>query len=618
MPILINSLVGRSFPLFVNTTTQDKVSEESVLSFEIVEDAYNFDLVTSISTMWTVTNVGGTDDINEYKIIYIKKSSIGENQKVYVKAIKREIFDLKAKRIHESYTGSFTGEEYFKLIFKGSGYNFKLLSKVYASRFENLGEGDSRLELFKKGLKRYNLEYYYDEKTRTFYLQTSVGKEAKYRIDTKINANNVQLEEDASERFTYIKGFGDFEDEKESYMEGVLQLTYVHPVAKVIGEIHAPPVIDGRIKHEDKLKEKKEKVINDSVKISVSTDFIHLESYKEAKPLPGDITVLKDSVNNINDEVRIVEITTKRDVNNNIINQDVILGDFTLTERNKKMTRKAAKYVANLDVSSTETPGKKERLRNNDINRSIKAINYLVELNKPKPELIGKTIKTKNGTIMIDFTSVSSIRNVKSIYVIGDSVAKGSGAKENFGQMLAKKIGAKVINGAVGAATMSMNRARSIYEQALKITNTDLIIIQGTDDDWLCNGGIPLGEDKNDLKTYYGAFYQAVMAIKKNNSNGKILSMTPTRQCPVDGTRIRRRDTDKNKLGLVLEDYVNTHISACTELNIPVYDAYHTDLIDPYNPAYRAKNMPDGLHPNELAHEVIMYELIKNYHYFYD
>ena len=94
--------------------------------------------------------------------------------------------------------------------------------------------------------------------------------------------------------------------------------------------------------------------------------------------------------------------------------------------------------------------------------------------------------------------------------------------------------------------------------------------------------------------------------------------MTPTRQCPVDGTRIRRRYTDKNKLGLVLEDYVNTHISTCTELNIPVYDAYHTDLIDPYNPAYRAKNMEDGLHPNELGHEVIMYELIKNYYNFYD
>ena len=617
MPIIINSLAGRSFPLFVNTTTQEKVSEESVLSFEIVEDNYNYDLVTSISTFWTVTNVDGPNDINVYKIIYIKKSSIGEKQKIYVKAIKREIFDLKAKRIHESYTRSFTGEEYFKLVFKGSGYNFKLLSKVYASRFENLGEGDSRLELLKNGLKRYNLEYQYDERIKTFYLQSSVKKDAKYRIDTKINANNVQLEEDASDRFTYIKGYGDF-DENSTYMEGKLQITYVHPVAKVIDEIHAPPVIDGRIKHEDKLKERMEKIINDSIKISVSTDFIHLESYKEAKPMPGDITVLKDSVNNINDEVRIVEITTKRDVKNKVIKQDVILGDFSLKERRKKMSRKAAKYVSNLEISSTETPGKKERLRINDMNRSIKAINHLYQESIPKPDTKGTTIKTKNGTITVDFTPISSIRNVKSIYVIGDSVGKGSGAKENFGQMLGKKVNAKVTNGAISGATMTINKANSIHEQALKIKNTDLVIVQGTDDDWLLNGGITIGEDKTDLNSYYGAFYQAITAIKNNNPDCKIICMTPTRQCQVDGTKIRRRDTDRNKLNFNLKEYVNRQVEACTELNIPVFDAYRFSQIDPYNPAYRSKNMPDGLHPNELAHEVIMYELIKNYYNFYD
>ena len=137
-------------------------------------------------------------------------------------------------------------------------------------------------------------------------------------------------------------------------------------------------------------------------------------------------------------------------------------------------------------------------------------------------------------------------------------------------------------------------------------------------DDWLFQGGIAIGEDEKDIKTYYGAFYQAVTAIKNNNPNCKIVSMTPTRQCPVANNKIRRRDTDKNKLNLVLKDYVNAQVEACTELDIPVFDAYRFNLIDPYNPAYRAKNMPDGLHPNELAHEVIMYELIKNYHYFYD
>ena len=55
---------------------------------------------------------------------------------------------------------------------------------------------------------------------------------------------------------------------------------------------------------------------------------------------------------------------------------------------------------------------------------------------------------------------------------------------------------------------------------------------------------------------------------------------------------------------------------ACTELDVPIFDAYHTDIINPYNPGFR-KNMIDGLHPNELIHEVISYELLKNYYYFY-
>ncbi|WP_432717816.1 SGNH/GDSL hydrolase family protein [Staphylococcus equorum] len=617
MPIFLTSLEGHSYPLAVETKLQEKLSEDGELSFEIIENKYTYDVIASISTMWTVSNVGGQNDMNEYRIMILDKSSVGEKQKVSVRARKREIDDLSRTRVYETYTGSFTVKDYFNLVFKGTGYKYKLTHHVNAASFENLGEGDSNLELFKQGLKRFGLEYIYDEATKTFTLTPSIGREAKYRIDTRINANNVRIEEDASKRFTYIRGYGDYEDDGK-YLEGGIQIEFTHPLAHKIGKIHAPPIFDGRIKKIETLKAKAEKVISDSVTISVSTDFLYLEKYKEAKPQIGDITIIKDDVNSLNDEVRIVEITTLRDPNNKIIKQDIVLGDFRLRERRIKLMNKATAFIANKQFSTTETPGKRDRIMESKVKATMNTVSGLVEKTSTKPSDKGKLITTKNGTSMIDFTPISSIRNVKSIYVIGDSVAKGSGAKENFGQMLAKKVNAKVTNGAVGAATMSMNRARSIYEQALKITDTDLIIVQGTDDDWLCNGGVPLGENQTDLKTYYGAFYQAVIAIKKNNPNGKILSMTPTRQCPVNGTRIRRRDTDKNKLGLVLEDYVNTHILACTELNIPVYDAYHTDLIDPYNPAYRAKNMPDGLHPNEFGHEVIMYELIKNYHYFYD
>ncbi|MCC5238363.1 peptidase, partial [Staphylococcus aureus] len=106
----------------------------------------------------------------------------------------------------------------------------------------------------------------------------------------------------------------------------------------------------------------------------------------------------------------------------------------------------------------------------------------------------------------------------------------------------------------------------------------DLIILQGTDDDWLHGywAGVPIGTDKTDTKTFYGAFCSAIEVIRKNNPASKILVMTATRQCPMSGTTIRRKDTDKNKLGLTLEDYVNAQILACSELDVPVYDAYHT------------------------------------------
>ena len=42
--------------------------------------------------------------------------------------------------------------------------------------------------------------------------------------------------------------------------------------------------------------------------------------------------------------------------------------------------------------------------------------------------------------------------------------------------------------------------------------------------------------------------------------------MTATRQLPVNGNQIRRKDTDKNSLDLTLEDYVNAQVLACTEL----------------------------------------------------
>ncbi|MCT6631997.1 peptidase, partial [Staphylococcus aureus] len=79
----------------------------------------------------------------------------------------------------------------------------------------------------------------------------------------------------------------------------------------------------------------------------------------------------------------------------------------------------------------------------------------------------------------------------------------------------------------------------------------------------------------------------------------KILVMSATRQCPMSGSTIRRKDTDKYKLGLTLEDYVYAQILACSVLDVPVYDAYHTVYFKPYNQAFRKSSLPEWLHSYE-------------------
>ncbi|HDT8470811.1 TPA: phage tail protein [Staphylococcus pseudintermedius] len=616
MPVLLKSLQGVGYPLNVKTKVTHKLNEESSLEMDIIENKATFDAIGAITKMWTITKVDGPQDLKEYRITLIDKTSVGSKEKISIRAIPVELDDLNNKRVYQSYTESMTGKEFFDLTFKNTGYKYQLHAKVKSSRFENLGAGDTNLELLKKGLERYKLEYEYDPKTKTFHLFDSVQRLADYYIKAGVNANNVKIQEDATKCYTVIKGFGGFEDD-QNYTEASLQFTFKHPLANVIGERHAPPIINSKITHEDTLKKAMELAIDESIKVSVTLDFVSLKTkFPEAEPKVGDVVKTVDDLIGFNDFVRIVEVTTERDAYNNIVKQDVVLGAFTIQQRHAKAVGEAANYVKALKVNKTDPTKLLKELQaqtkaNTKISQDLLGrTDKLKQSNKKE-----KAITTANGTIMYDFTSLSDIHKIKSIATIGDSVAKGTLAKTNFTQMLANKIKASQTNLASGGATMSTTKSNNIYTQATK-AHGDLIILQGTDDDWLAD--VEIGTDKTDTKTFYGAFCSSIKVIKDNNPQAKILVMTATRQCPIDGVKIRRKDTDKNKLNLILEDYVNAQVLACSELDVPVFDAYHTDYFRPYSPAFRASSMPDGLHPNEKGHEVIMYELIKDYYLFYN
>lgn len=374
MAIKLFNKIGKAYPLQVNTVTSKKLNDEGQLTFEIIENESNYDVIKSISKFWTITNVNGIDDLEEYKIILIDRDSIGTCQRVSVVAREKHLDDLMAKRIHDSYTGSITAERYFEILLEDTEYKFTISQNVGSSRWENLGEGDSIFEMFQEGLKRYGLEYEYNPKTKTFALRPSVQNEVNYYISTKINANNLKIEEDASECFTWIQGFGDFE-ENAKYQDALLQIKYVHPLADVIGMREAPPVIDGRITQEGTMKARLEEIIDNSIKVSLSLDFISLrEDFPSAIPKVGDVVPIRDDVTDVFDSVRIIEVTTVRDVNNEIIKQDVVLGEFRRRDRYRKSANKASKAISKIESSGGLGGGLFKTLTN--VSNKVDALNY--------------------------------------------------------------------------------------------------------------------------------------------------------------------------------------------------------------------------------------------------
>ena len=70
--------------------------------------------------------------------------------------------------------------------------------------------------------------------------------------------------------------------------------------------------------------------------------------YPNAVPRFADIVKVKHSILGINEFMRIVEVKTIRDAENNIVKQDVTLGDFNRHNRYLERISQAAQVVGGL------------------------------------------------------------------------------------------------------------------------------------------------------------------------------------------------------------------------------------------------------------------------------
>lgn len=352
MPILISPPRGRGKPVYTTVEHTSKVSSEPIIEFQLDEDEYNYDVVRSINRRWSVSKIWGPDDDTEYLVFMIDRQSVGNKQQVSITCRYKPIDIIKRRRIYAPINGSFKPEKFLNIAFKDSGLNYRLTEKLPSSEFENAGEGETVEELIKKAMAHWDLEFdiEFDKKTKkyTFVFVPYLQKRANYQIDNEINANALKVEEDSGEMATYIRGYGDYTDEQGITGAGLI-MKFEHPDAKDIGYYHGDPIKDGRIKDEELMKAKLQKAIDDSIKRSISLDFIVLNKhYPNAIPKVADIVKVRHSVLGLNEFVRIVEVKTTLDLNNVIINQEVTLGDYKRYDRYMNRISVAANAIGGL------------------------------------------------------------------------------------------------------------------------------------------------------------------------------------------------------------------------------------------------------------------------------
>ena len=361
----------------------------------------------SISEMWTVTQ----DDI-EYKITYIKQITNGNGFHLDVRGIPLFYDKFRTSIIHYLYNGSLTAVDYFTRVFDGTGYNFVLVNPSYAEQWEGFGKGQTRMELFKKGLDRYGYEFYIQGKT--IYLKHQIGNDTNFEYRYKLNASNVSKAVDASALITHIKGFGNFEEGEEDYLNNAkLKREATSPLADIVGIREPKVVVDGRITRADTMDARLQKEIDESLYITVEATLhdIRQMGYETAVPLKGDRAFLVDERIGFDAEIRVQSVTTTKDERNRITQCDVVFGSANAGKRYKANLSTLSKNMADLLAGKIQLPF--------DVLESMSK-DLLLKIQSVDSELL-----LDNGIFAIDKANPNNILGLNSagIYISTDGGA---------------------------------------------------------------------------------------------------------------------------------------------------------------------------------------------------
>ena len=124
----------------------------------------------------------------EYRIISSKQQGYGDKYKISVTAVLYILDYLNTHRVYERIDASLTTKEAFDIVFNDT-HTYITVDTAYSERFEGIGEGETKLEIFKTFIDRYGYEMKIVDKV--VYLYNQIGNDANFEYRHKVNTQDI-------------------------------------------------------------------------------------------------------------------------------------------------------------------------------------------------------------------------------------------------------------------------------------------------------------------------------------------------------------------------------------------------------------------------------------------
>ncbi|MDW4141552.1 phage tail spike protein [Staphylococcus saprophyticus] len=296
--------------------------------------------------MWIILFEG-----KEYRIISSKQTGFGNKYQISVTAVLYILDWLNTSRIYQRIDESLTVTEAFNIVFNDTPFTYSTVESAPSNRFEGIGEGETRLEIFKTFIDRFGYEF--NIVGNVVYLQNRLGNDANFEYRYKVNTQDITKEVDASEMWTHAKGYGNYSDDDENtdvIDKAKLKREYTSPLADIIGIREAPPIRDGRVTKQATMDANLKKIVDESVQISFTADIYDMsqQGYNYQHAVIGDRVFLVDERIGLDTEIRVVKISKSVNDLEQILDMEITFGTGNMADAYGSNLSTAAKDIADL------------------------------------------------------------------------------------------------------------------------------------------------------------------------------------------------------------------------------------------------------------------------------